>query len=153
MKIARRVAVVAVVAAWLYSWSLFRGVRAEFAATSTAIPTPLILLMGGISTFLIATGIVAGLKARIWPALAVIAGVLFALLVVTAQHSVMQNALEFAARSSGGGARSVPWDFAAQAALRSRGVVGAIFVTAVPLLMVLSGITGFFASRLEVAHG
>lgn len=153
MRIARRVAVLAVVAAWLYSWSLFRGVRAEFAATSTPIPTGLIFLMGGISTFLIATGIVAGLKARIWPALAVAAGISFAVLVVVAQHSVMQNALDFAASSSGGEARSVPWDFAAQAALRSRGVLGVIFVTAVPLSMVLAGISGFVASRMEVAHG
>lgn len=126
--------------AWIYSWILFRQVRAEHTLSEQATPGWLLVLMGLTSTALIATAILAGLRSPLWPTMAAVVAVAFAVLVVLAQHSMLTAALEAGADPKAVD-RLTLW-FSAQAAIRSRSAFGAALITGLPLAMLLAGATG-----------
>lgn len=142
---ARRVAIPVAFAGWIYSWVFFREVRSEYESSAAAAPLTILLVMGAVTTILIATAITAAMRSPLWPPLAVAGAVAFAALVIGGQLSTMQAALDFAAR--GGNARSVTIGEAFDAALRSRSPAGVGLVTAMPTVLALSGITGLVLRR------
>jgi hypothetical protein len=139
----RRVAITVSIIGWMYSWFLFRRTRSEYLLTHASPPLWLLLLMGALSTLLIATAIVAGMRAGIWPALAVGAGVAFVAMVVLGQMSVMQNAVDFADP----GATTVGLGDAFRASIRERSPLGAAVIAGVPITLLLSGLTGAITGR------
>lgn len=143
MNALRRAVVLLGLVGWLYSWYLFRGVRNEYlGATLGPIPTWLIALLGVATTALIATAVTAGFRSRIWPALSAFAGIALAASVLFSQFAVMNSVLEFIGSQGSSAGRATIAD-AFRAALRSRGALEIVIVTAVPTLLVLGGASGW----------
>ncbi|HVE76311.1 MAG TPA: hypothetical protein VND22_06045 [Actinomycetota bacterium] len=141
----RRIAILAALVGWVYSWYLFRGVRNEFQVGSRSLaPSWLVLMLVASSTVLIAAAIAAGIKLKVWPLLVVAGGIAMFLSVVLAQFAVMRA---FSPEVTLGEALS--------ASFRTRSVVGAFFISAVPALLVVSGSAAAFgpaARRGETLH-
>lgn len=140
MRASKRVAAVAALVGWIYSWSVIRQVRTEFSFGDLGqMPVWLLILMGGTSTLLIATSLAAAMGARFWPILSAVAGPAFLALIVLGQYAVMRHPQIH---------RAVGIDDAFNAALRVRSPFSvAVFVAAVPTALVLSALTWMIRSR------
>lgn len=128
--------------AWFYSWSLFVEVRNEFSVADGSAPLWVLVLLGFATTSLIAAAATAWMKFGAWPAIAVIAGVAFAVSVVGTQFVIMKIATN-----------AVTISDALDAALRTRSLFGVVFVTAAPTLLILAGTAGFLGRpRARIAE-
>ena len=135
MNAARRVAMIAGFAGWIYSWYLIRGIRNEYSPGDIGkMPPWLLVLMALTSTLLIGTSVSAGIRIPVWPFISAGAGLALVSLVFLGQLSYMRSAAS----------TQTPSLFdAVRAALRVRTPFGvAVFVAGIPTLLVLSGITG-----------
>lgn len=141
MRASKNVATLAALTGWIYSWSVIRQVRSEFAFGDLGpMPLWLILLMGGTSTLLIAAALAAGMGAPIWPLVAGAAGPAFLALIVLGQRSVMRHPHM---------SDPVGIADALNAALRVRSPLSvAIFVAGVPTALILSSLTWTIRSRV-----
>lgn len=135
MNAARRVAIITGFAGWLYSWYLIRGIRNEYSPGDIGkMPPWLLLLMALTSTLLIGTSVSAGIRIPVWPLVSVGAGLALVSLIFLGQLSYMRSAAPTLTPS---------FSDAVSAALRVRTPFSvAVFVTGIPTLLVLSGITG-----------
>lgn len=135
MNAARRVAMIAGFAGWIYSWYLIRGIRNEYSPGDIGkMPPWLLLLMAVTSTLLIGTSVSAGIRIPVWPFISAGSGLALVSLIFLGQLSVMRSAAPMQTPS---------FPDAVRAALRVRTPFGvAVFVAGIPTLLVLSGITG-----------
>ena len=143
MPVTRRLTALAGFAGWLYSWAFFRALRRDYSiAAPGQMPVWLMALMAIASTILIAAGLSAAMRARVWPALAVVGGASLFLLVVLGQLAAMQAAP---------GVSDPSFAQALRAAIKVRAPLAASFwVMGVPSVLVVLGIVGLsFRSRLE----
>ncbi|MDQ4149062.1 MAG: hypothetical protein M3164_03595 [Actinomycetota bacterium] len=120
---------------WIYSWTFFRSLRADYSLGDLgSMPAWLVVLMGVASTALIAAGLSAAMRTSAWPAFAVVGGVFLFLLVVLGQQAVMRAAP---------GITDPSFSQAFQAAIRARSpIAAALFVIAVPSALVVFGLAG-----------
>jgi hypothetical protein len=139
----RRLATLAGLAGWLYSWFVIRGVRSEYAVGDLGtMPVWLLVVMALSSTILIAAALSAAMRAGLWPSLSVAAGLALFCLIVFGQLAVMRSASRIARPSVAD---------ALTAAARVRGPVHAgLFMVAIPAVLVVAGITADFRSRFGV---
>jgi hypothetical protein len=132
--VARRLSAVLGFLGWLYSWLLIRNIRAEYSHGDIGkMPVWVILLMGFASTALLVAGLSAAMRAPIWPAISVIAGLSLFVLVVGGQMAIMRSASEIQAASIADALRAV---FRTSRSLR------AVFVFVLPFVLVAGGLVG-----------
>ncbi|MGH2687854.1 MAG: hypothetical protein ACRDKW_03465, partial [Actinomycetota bacterium] len=137
---ARRVAVPAGIAGWAYGWFLLRGVRSEYGpplgGPLGGAPAGLLVLLLLLTFVCIATAIVAGMRLRAWPVMAIASGVFLLAGVLAAQYVPLRD---YAASQ---GAGPVGLGEVVTVALRNRSPAGVVVTTAIPTLLVLSGMSG-----------
>jgi hypothetical protein len=140
--VARRVALAASVLGWLYGWFLLRGVRNEYAAGDLGTtPSGLLLLLILITFVMIVTAVSAGMRVAAWPYMAIAAAVLVVVGMLLAQYFPLQD---YYARHGGArvGLREV-----VTVALRNRTPAGIVVSTGIPMLLLLSGLSGIMLGR------
>jgi hypothetical protein len=133
---ARRVAVLAGIAGWAYGWFLLRGVRNEYGPPLGGPPAGLLVLLLLLTFVCIATAFVAGMRLRAWPLMAVASGAFLLAGILAAQYFPLRDY----AASQGGGA--IGLGHVVTVALRNRTPAGVVVTTAIPTLLVLSGLSG-----------
>jgi hypothetical protein len=143
--IARRVALLASVVGWVYGWFLLRGVRYEYAVGDLGPAPPGLLLLLIFTTFVaIATAVSAGMKIRSWPYMAIGTAVLVAAGILLAQYFPLRD---YYARHGGA---PVTLGTVVTVVLRNRTSAGIVVATAVPMLLLLSGLSGLMFRRTPV---
>lgn len=143
MTVARRVAGIAAFVAWLYSWYLLRNVRLEYGGGEIgSMPSWLVLLLALNALATLGTAMAAWLRLPAWPVLAIATGLLFVIGIVSGHYAVMSSTLDAFARAGAEVVGKVRISDAVRAALRTRGPLHLVLVTAVPTLLVLSGASG-----------
>ena len=139
---ARRVALFASVLGWLYGWFLLRGVRNEYAVGDLGkAPAGLLLLLILITFVTIATAVAAGVRTSVWPYMAVASAVLVVVGILLAQYFPLHD---YAARHGG-----VPVGLGevVTVALRNRTPAGIVVSSGIPMLLLLSGLSGLMLRR------
>ena len=143
MRIARQVALTAAIVGWLYGWFLLRGVRNEYAAGDLGPAPRSLLLLLILTTFVaIATAVAAGSRLPAWPYMAVATAILIVVVILLAQYFPLRD---YAVRH--GGIRITPGEVVT-VALRNRSPAGVVVSTAVPMLLLLSGLSGLMLRRI-----
>jgi hypothetical protein len=133
---ARRVAIPAGIAGWAYGWFLLRGVRGEYGPPLGGPPAGLLVLLLLLTFVCLATAIVAGMRLRAWPGMAIASGLFLIVGVLAAQYAPLRD---YAASQ---GAGPVGLGEVVTVALRNRSRAGVVVTTAIPTLLVLSGLSG-----------
>jgi hypothetical protein len=142
VRVARRVALAAAIAGWIYGWFLLRGVRNEYAEDRLgAAPRGLLLLLVLTTFVTIATAAAAWLRASAWPYMAMGAAVLIVVDILLAQYFPLR---EIAARSR----VSIDLGEVVTVALRNRSPAEVVVATAIPTLLLLSGLSGLILHRI-----
>jgi hypothetical protein len=133
--VVRRLTAVLGFVGWLYSWLLIRGIRAEYSYGDLGrMPFWVVLLMGFASTALIVAALSAAMRAPVWPAVTVVAGLSLFMLVVGGQMAVMRSASEI---------QAVSIQDALRAVFRiNQGLGAALFVVGIPAALVVAGLVG-----------
>jgi hypothetical protein len=143
LRIARQVALTVALVAWLYGWFLLRGVRDEYAVGDLgAAPRGLLLLLVLTTFVAIATAVAAGLRMPAWPYMAVLTAVLIVVGILLAQYLPLRD---YALRHGG---PSIRLGKVVTLALRNRSPVGVVVSTAMPMLLLLSGLSGLVLRRI-----
>lgn len=142
----------AAIGGWLFCWSQLRGIRAEYIAGGLGpIPLWLLVLLGAVSTLLLATAVAIVMNLGPWPKMSVAVGLAFVAVIYLSHWSLLTDTVRrFDAENGSGGARrgsSVATDsleamlkVAPSGEPRSLATV-AIFIAGVPTALVLSGLT------------
>lgn len=143
MNFPRVFTVIAGFAGWLYSWFVIRGVRNEYSAGDLGpMPLGVLIVLGLVSTSLIAAFVLAGTRSRAWPFLAIVSGPLLGVGTVLAQWFVMRHPL---------GSRASLSD-AFTAALNSRsGLEITLFIAFIPTSLVLAGAAELLSRKRVMA--
>lgn len=142
MTAARRVALFTSVLGWLYGWFLLRGVRNEYAAGDLGKAPSGLLLLLILTTFLtIATAVGAGMRVPGWPYMAIGAAVLIVVGILLSQYFPLHD---YYARHGGS---EVGLGEVVTVALRNRTPAGIVVATGVPMLLLLSGLSGLMLRR------
>jgi hypothetical protein len=128
---------------WLYGWFLLRGVRNEYAAGDLG-PTPpgLLLLLILITFVTIGTALAAGIRVPFWPWMAMGSAVLIVAGILLAQYFPLHD---YSARHGG---FAVGLGDVVTVALRNRTPAGIIVSTGIPMLLLLSGLSGLMLRRV-----
>lgn len=135
----RTIAIPTAFLGWLYGWYLLRGVRNEYAPGDLGpLPAWLVLLLASLTFVTIATAIAAGMRAGIWPLLAVTSGLAMVAAVLASQYSVMHDFVE--ARGGRGQQPVLTLPDVVNAALRDRAPLDIVLVSGIPTILVLAGI-------------
>ncbi|MGH2732772.1 MAG: hypothetical protein ACRDJG_07525 [Actinomycetota bacterium] len=144
----RKVVVPVALGAWIYSWFLLRGVRAEYVPGSLGpIPGWLIALLGLALVVTLGACVSAAMRLPVWPWLALAGAVLLAASVLGSHYGVMSSVLKAFARSGARVSDRVTLADAARAALRTRGPLHLALVGAMLALLALAGATGAVLGR------
>jgi hypothetical protein len=146
MKLARRLAALAALGGWIYSWYLFRGVRNEYASGDLGpMPSWLVLVLGLTTTGLIACSIAAWMRVPLWPLLAVGSAVVFLIAIVGSQQAVMQAVVD----TKFGGVARVSIGSAVNASLRIRSAAEVILIAVVPTMLTLTALSDWIFPRIS----
>lgn len=142
MNVARRVAILAAIAGWAYGWFLLRGVRSEYGPPLNNPPVGLLILLILLTFVCISTAIVAGMRLRAWPFMAVASGIGLLAAILAAQYFPLRD---YAASQ---GAAGVGLGEVVTVALRNRSPAGVVVATAIPTLLILSGLSGLILRNI-----
>lgn len=126
----------------VYAWLFFRGLRSEMEVLSGGHPLYLSVLMVLLSILLIATVFAAGMRLPVWRLLAIGAVAAFLGLVFFGQLELM----EAAARAEERGV-SIPLSFVVTEIGRTRGPISLALTVLIPLLLLMSAISGLILTR------
>lgn len=143
MTVARRVALVASTLGWLYGWFLLRGVRNEYAVGDLGpAPSGLLFLLIVITFVTIATALTAGIRVPFWPWMAIGSAILVVAGILLAQYFPLHD---YYARHGGS---PVDLGEVVTVALRNRTPAGIVISTGIPMLLLLSGLSGLMLRRV-----
>jgi len=141
--VARRVALAASTLGWLYGWFLLRGVRNEYAAGDLGPAPPGLLILLILITFVtIGTALAAGIRVPLWSWMAIGAAVLIVAGILLAQYFPLHD---YSARH---GSFPVGLGEVVTVALRNRTPAGIVVSTGIPMLLLLSGLSGLMLRRV-----
>lgn len=139
MRAARSFVIVVALVAWIYSWWLFRGVRAEYTTGEVgSMPGWLLVLLGGTTTALVATAVAAWLRAPAWPLLALAGSVGLVASVVGSQYGVMKSAVDALAPGT-----PLALTDAVRALVRTRGSFEIALISGLSMFLLLGGVTAY----------
>jgi hypothetical protein len=137
VRFARRVAQAVAIVGWLYGWFLLRGVRSEYAVGDLgAAPRGLLLLLILTTFVAIATAVAAASRVPAWPYMAIATAILIATGILLAQYFPLRD---YAVRHGG---ISIDFGEVVTVALRNRSPAGVVISTAIPTLLLFSGLSG-----------
>lgn len=144
MSAARRVAIILSLIAWVYAWYLFRGVRIEYATGLIGeMPRWLLILFALTTTTLIASMIGAGMRLGFWPLLTIGGALGFAIAVLGAHFGLMTSVIDVL----GDGGRRPSLGVVVGEVLRTRDTFEVVLISALPTILLLTGITGWLSPR------
>lgn len=141
MSFARGTVMTAGLVGAIYTWFLFRGLSSELEVLTGGHPLYLSVLMVALSTLLVATVFGAGMRVPVWPWLAIASALVFLALVFLGQLAVMQAAARAAEPGVG-----IPPSFVIGEIARTRGSLSLAVTVLVPLLLLMSAVSGLMLS-------
>lgn len=130
----------------VYAWFLFRGLRSEMEVLSGGHPLYLSVLMVLLSILLIATVFAAGMRLQGWQWLAIGAVGVYLGLVFFGQLELMEAAASAEERGV-----AIPLTFVLGEIGRTRGPISLALTVLIPLLLLMSAISGLILTRGRIS--